>query len=338
MSRQAEKRTTYDTPEELMKLSRNFMGSRILLSAAELHLFALLNQASLTVEEISDRLHTDKRATAILLDALASLGLLVKSNESYQCPPALAPYLSDGDPKSIMPMVLHAAHLWRRWSDLTAIVRGETTPGTGTGPFFNPEEMKAFIGAMHAVSAPQAEEIIKEINPSLSKTLLDVGGASGTYTLAFLRYSPEMKATLFDKPEVMEMARERLEREGMLNRVSLIGGDYNHDKFPPGHDLAFLSAIIHANSSEENIDLYKNVFRSLIPGGRIVIRDHVMEADRIHPEAGAIFAVNMLVATEGGQTYTFDEIRTGLLQAGFKNIRLVKKSERMDGIVEAFKP
>lgn len=329
---------TCNTPAELMNLSRNFMGSRLLLTGAELNIFAIVNRTSLTVQEVSDQLHTDIRATTILLDALAAMGLLVKSNESYQCAPSLAPYLSNTDPNSIIPMILHASHLWDRWAHLTEIVKGETKSGADGASSFNGGELKAFIEAMQVVSAPRAKEVVKGIDHDRSKVLLDLGGASGTYTIAFLKSSPEMKATLFDLPEVIELARERLEKEGMLNRVTLVGGDYLRDEIPQGHDLAFLSAVIHSNSPEQNLDLYKKVFRSLIPGGRVIIRDHVMESDRIRPEAGAIFAVNMLVATEGGRTFTFDEIKAGLARAGFNNIRLLNKSDRMDAIVEASKP
>jgi predicted O-methyltransferase YrrM len=327
-----------NTPAELINLSRNFMGSRILLTGAELNIFDILNQTSLTVQEASDKLHTDIRATTILLDALAAMDLLVKSNEAYQCAPSLAPYLSNNNPKSIMPMILHAAHLWDRWAHLTDIVKGKTKSGADGDSFFSGDELNAFIGAMHAVSGPRAGEVVNGINHDRSKFLLDLGGASGTYTMAFLKSSPGMKATLFDLPEVIELARERLEKEGMLNRVTLVGGNYLRDEIPQGHDLAFLSAVIHSNSPEENLDLYKKVFRSLIPGGRVIIRDHVMESDRTRPEAGAIFAVNMLVATEGGTTYTLDEIKEGLSQAGFNNIRLLNQSDRMDAIVEACKP
>lgn len=327
----------YNTPEELMKLSRDFMGSRILLTGAELNIFDILNKAPLTVLEISNKLHSDIRATTILLDALAAIGLLVKSNDAYQCTPSLAPYLSNNDPSSVTPMILHASHLWHKWSHLTEIVRGETKSGADRGPSFSGKEMEAFIGAMHAVSGPRAGEVIKGINHDQSKVLLDLGGASGTYTIAFLKSSPAMKATLLDLPEVIELARERLEKEGMLNRVTLVAGDYLRDEIPQGHDLAFLSAVIHSNSPEQNLDLYKKVFCSLIPGGRVIIRDHVMESDRTCPEEGAIFAVNMLVGTEGGRTYTFNEIKAGLSQAGFHNIRLLKKSDMMNAIVEAFK-
>jgi hypothetical protein len=146
-----------------------------------------------------------------------------------------------------------------------------------------------------------------------------------------------MRATLFDQPEVIEMARERFDKAGMLTRVTLVPGDFYHDEFPHGHDLAFVSAIIHQNSLEQNEDLYKKIYRSLDRGGRIVIRDHVMDPDRIYPKDGAIFAVNMLLGTSGGGTYTFEEIKTDLSRAGFTGIRLIRKGEHMDALVEAFK-
>jgi predicted O-methyltransferase YrrM len=327
---------TCNTPEELMNLSRHFMGSRILLTGVELNIFDLLNKTSLAAQEISDKLHTDLRATTILLDALAAMGLLVKIDEAYQCSPPLSPYLSYDSPRSILPMILHASHLWDRWTHLTDIVKGEAKSGADGDAFFSGDELKAFIGAMHAVSGPRAGDVIKGITHDQSKALLDLGGASGTYTIAFLKSSPAMKATLFDLPEVIELARERLEKEGMLDRITLAGGNYLRDEIPPGHDLAFLSAVIHSNSPVQNQDLYKKVFLSLIPGGRIIIRDQVMEADRTHPESGAIFAVNMLVATEGGRTYTFDEIKEGLSSAGFNGIRLLDNSDSRNAIVEAY--
>ena len=111
-----------------------------------------------------------------------------------------------------------AARLWRSWSDLSAAVAGpgaaETSPEAG---------LRAFIGAMHAVGAPQAGRIVTLAGPGKARRLLDVGGASGTYTLAFLQAVPEMRATLFDRPEVVEMARKRLQEAGVLNRTTLVG-------------------------------------------------------------------------------------------------------------------
>jgi SAM-dependent methyltransferase len=147
-----------------------------------------------------------------------------------------------------------------------------------------------------------------------------------------------MKATLFDLPEVIEIARERLHREGLIDRTTLVAGNYYEEELPGGHDLILISAIIHANSPDENRELYKKAFRALKPGGRVLVRDHVMDPDRIHPRDGAVFAINMLVGTSGGGTYTFEEIEMGLSRAGFVRIKLLKPGEHMDAVVEAFKP
>jgi hypothetical protein len=314
------------------------MESRILLSGAELNLFTILNPTPLSAQEVASRIGADLRALTVLLDALSAMGLLVKKSETYQCANSVSPFLSEDAPNSVLPMVLHADHLWQRWSGLTDVVRSTIVTKGAVKSSRSPEELRAFIGAMHIIAAPRADEIVAATNPGSSKTLLDVGGASGTYTIAFLKAVPEMKATLFDKPEVVEMARERLSKAGMLDRVTLVPGDFYQDEFPYGHDLAFVSAIIHQNSPEQNLDLFIKVFRSLNRRGRILIRDHVMEPDRIHPKDGAIFAVNMLLGTPGGSTYTYEEIKTGLSQAGFTGIHLLKKGEHMDALVEALKP
>jgi predicted O-methyltransferase YrrM len=325
------------TPQAILELARNFMESRILLSAAELDLFTLLASNPLCAEEIAGKIEADLRSLAILLDALAAIGFLSKEGNQYRCPPPVSSLLSKGSPDSILPMIHHMAHVWQRWSNLTERVKGREEPGK---PIESQEtnQMTAFIGAMHSIAAKLAPGIVAAVNPGAARHLLDVGGASGTYTIAFLQAGPKMKATLFDRPAVVEMARQRLRDSGFLDRVTLLAGDFYRDEFPLGHDLAFLSAIIHQNSPEQNLDLYRKVFLSLAEGGRIIIRDHVMETDRTRPKDGAIFAVNMLVGTAGGKTYTFEEIQAGLAKAGFIRIRLLQQGGHMDGLVEGFKP
>lgn len=322
--------------ENILGIARNFMESRILLTGAELDLFTLLADRSMTVEEIQAHLGADRRALTMVLDALAAMGLLIKQEGRYRTEPSAAPLLAAEAPGSVLPMVLHSANLWHSWGRLTDIVRD---PGVGPQPAASEEDrLRAFIGAMHVAAAPQAAQIVAAVNPGAARRLIDVGGGPGTYTIAFLKASPRLCATLFDRPGVIEMARERIGQAGLLERVTLVPGDFYTDPLPPGHDLAFVSAIIHMNSPAQNLDLYRKIYDALEPGGRIVIRDHVMEPDRIRPRSGAIFAINMLVNTVGGGTYTCAEIADGLTQAGFTRVRLIQQGERMDALVEAFKP
>lgn len=326
-------------PEEILKLAQGFMESKILHSAAQLNLFTILKQTPLSAPQVAEKIGSgDTRALSVLLDAVAAMGFLVKKGQTYQCESSVSRLLAGDSPDTVLPMVLHMAHLWSRWSRLTDVAKG--TPAAKDEFHFsrNAGELRAFIGAMHSIGAPLAKRIVASIDVGTARALLDVGGGSGTYTIAFLRAVPGMTATLFDMPEVVEMARERLKKEGLIDRTKLVAGNYYEDELPGGHDLALISAIIHSNSLEENLNLYKKVFRALKPGGRILVRDHVMDPDRTRPRAGAVFAINMLVGTSGGGCYTYKEIEEGLSQAGFSRIKLLKSGEQMDAIVEAYKP
>jgi SAM-dependent methyltransferase len=320
------------SPEALIALARGFQESRVLLTAAEFDLFTLLAREPLTARAIAARLGADLRAITVVLDALAAMEVLEKRNGHYGTAPAAA-CLSADAPDSIHPMLLHAAALWARWTTLTKRVGG--TPLHERPPA---ESLRAFILAMHVVGAPKADRMVAEAGIGRARRLLDVGGGPATYTMAFLRADPALVATLFDLPPVIEIARERLSKAGLAGRVTLVPGDFDKDELPEGHDLAWLSAIIHQNSPEQNDALYARIFRALVSGGRLLLRDHVMDGSRTRPRAGALFAVNMLVGTAGGGTYTFDEIQAGLARAGFGGIRLLRSGERMDALVEAFRP
>ncbi len=320
-------------PNPVLGLARAFMESRVLLTAAELDLFTELSRQPRDAASLARARGWQPRPLTVLLDALAAMRLLDKRDGAYQCRPEIAADLSADSPSSLLASVRHAAALWNRWSGLTARVTGDRA-----GPRDDPGDSRAFIDAMHVIARPLAARIVAAVRPEGARRLLDVGGASGTYTMAFLGAVPGLKATLFDLPEVIPFARERLTAAGCLDRVTLVAGDYLADPLPGGHDLAWLSAVIHSNGPEQNLSLYRKVCGALVPGGRIVIRDHVMSEDRTGPRAGALFAINMLAATEAGRTYTFPEIAAGLEQAGFRNIRLVRPGEAMDALVEAGKP
>lgn len=325
------------TSDSILATAREFMASRVLLSGAELDIFSLLAQEPLAAEQVATAKKADLRAMTILLDALSALGLLVKREGGYQTEPSAISLLTSQSQDSILPMVLHMGAVWRNWSQITDVVLGKSKAGMRKEGALADNNIKAFIGAMHVVASKMAPQVVAAINPGPARHLLDVGGGSGTYALAFLSAVPEMKATLFDLPRVIEMARERVQAAGLAHRVTLAAGDFYQDELPAGHDLAILSAIIHQNSPNQNEILFGKIYRSLDAGGRIVIRDYVMSVDRTQPLEGALFAVNMLAGTTGGNTYTFDEIKEGLMAAGFARIRLIQ-TMGMFSLVQGFKP
>jgi len=325
------------TPFAIMSLVSKFQESRIFLTAADMDIFTLLAKNPMSAQEIANRLEATVRGVTILLDAVVSMGLLEKKEDKYDCPVEVASMLSKESPTSMLPVVMLAIGGWKRWSDLTGIVyRGNRSRGT---PFdIKESEQEAFTGAMHAIAYRMAPSIVAAIKPGKARKLLDIGGGSGAYTQAFLEASPALTATIFDLPSVINIARRRLATTGLLDRIQLVAGDFCKDELPTGHDLALLSAIIHQNSPEQNIELFRKILRALQPEGRLVIRDHVMSSDHTKPTSGAFFAVNMLVVTAGGRTYSFEEMKSALGSAGFIKVNLIQPDERMTGLVEGFKP
>jgi SAM-dependent methyltransferase len=322
---------------EVLEDVRGFLKSRVILTAAEFDLFTQLDGKSATAADLASELECDIRCLTRLLDCLVAVHLLDKEGGVYQTTER-GSLLSSGHPETELPMVQHLNGLWETWSGLTETVKTGANPKRKPVTERGEESLKAFLGAMHVVGRSLSREIAGSYNLAPFKRLLDIGGATGTYTMAFLEKNPEMTAVLFDLPEVIPWAEERLEAENLLDRVQTVAGDFYEEELPAGCDLALLSAIIHQNSPEENIAIYRKIHRALLPGGTVLIRDHVMDPSRTYPPQGTLFAINMLVNTQGGDTYTFDEIKDTLEATGFAGVRMVRKGERMDCLVEARKP
>lgn len=326
------------TREDLLALGRSYQGAAVLAAAAELDLFDALQSASRMAVDLARSLRCNLRGLTVLLDALTSLGLLRKSGEMYSLSSGLAGFLTSDGKDSVLAMAQHQANCMRRWAELARVIRSGRPAKVHPSVRGRARDQQSFIAAMDNISAPNAAHVIRAVQPLEFAHLLDVGGASGTWTIAFLRACPSARATIFDLPPVIPMARRRLAAAGLTRRVKLVGGDFMRDVLPAGADLAWVSAIIHQNSRAQNRALFGKVFRALIPGGRIAIRDIVMEEGHTRPMPGALFAVNMLVATAGGGTFTLGELREDLKHSGFEDVTVSRRDEGMNSVVVARKP
>jgi precorrin-6B methylase 2 len=325
------------TAERILDLARSYQPACVLAAAADLDLFAAFGHNRLRADELAGRLDCDVRGLAILLDALVTLKLLRKHNARYSVVDGVASLLTQGGSDSVLAIAQHQANCLRRWDQLATVVKMGKPTERIPSIRGEREDAAAFIGAMHELNSRFAAKLIREIQPMPFKRLLDIGGASGTWTIAFLRSNHSATAILFDLPHVIPLAGKRLVEAGMRKRVALVAGDFNTDELPTGADLAWVSAIVHQNSREQNRKLFANIFRALAPNGRILIRDILMEPSRTAPIAGALFAVNMLVGTAGGGTFTFDELCEDLTGVGFVGVRVLRRDDGMNSVLVARK-
>ncbi len=312
-------------PDELSDLVRGFMASRVLLTALELDVFTAVQRspAPASAEELAATRHTDLRATRVLLAALVALGVLAKREGRYANAPAAARYLAAGSADDASTALRHNLSLWSTWSGLTEVVRRghpvQHRDMQGRGDDWT----VPFIAAMHRNAAVRAPLLVRAVGTAGVRRLIDIGGGSGAYALAFAREKADLEAEVLDLGTVVPIARRNIEAAGLAARVRTRVGDLRRDAFGEGHDLALLSAICHMLGPDGNRDLFRRVLAALAPGGRLVIQDHVMAPDRTAPRAGAMFAVNMLAGTPEGGTYTEDEYRAWLAEAGFAEIRRI---------------
>lgn len=325
------------SPDELHSLIRGYQGAAVLAAAAELDLFSVLDGGPRTAPDIAGRLRCDLRGLRVLLDALAALRLLEKQADRYALRAGVAEVLTHGGSRTSLAMAQHQANCMRRWAQLARVVKTGRPAKRSASVRGAAGDRQSFIGAMDNTSAPVADSVVRRVQPPEFRQLLDVGGASGTWTIAFLRACPSASAVIFDLPPVIPMADRRLKAAGLRDRVRLVPGNFMEDPLPAGADLAWVSAIVHQNSREQNRVLFAKVRAALAPGGRIAIRDILMDEDRTRPLAGALFAVNMLVGTEGGGTFTFEELREDLRTSGFGEVAALHRDDAMSSIVVARK-
>jgi hypothetical protein len=324
--------------QQILDLMNGFRPACVVGAAAELDLWTILGEQSLTVGQLAEALRCDPRALAMLLDAVAAIDLLEKCGEQFRVPPELRPWLTAGGAGTVLPMLQHAGNILRGWAQLAWTVKAGVPAPRPSSVRGAEADRASFIAAMHAISGPMAEGLVAQLGPHNLHHLLDVGGASGTWTMAFLHAAPGAIATIFDLPDAIEQARERLAGTEFFGRVTLAAGDFYTDNLPGGADFAWVSAICHQHSRQCNRELFAKVFRAVVSGGRIAIRDVVMERCRTAPREGALFAINMLVNTESGGTFTLAEYAEDLEAAGFVRPELVVKHEAMNSVVVAVRP
>ncbi len=319
-------------PNTIREFVSSFQKSRILLSGFELDLFTNIDGQGLTAHQIAKKLNLDEHACERLLNSLVSLGFLIKQNQLFLNTEESSTYLSKKG-SDYLGGLMHSNHLWNTWSNLTQVVR--------TGKSAHPTEINErgdewlfpFISAMHDRAIKQAPSQLKKIDLSGIKSMLDIGGGSGAYSMEFISLKPDMEATVFDLPNVVPISKQFIEKEGFTDKIKICSGDYTVDELPKGFDMVFLSAIIHSNSLEVNKDLIKKCYKSLNSNGKIIIQDWIMNNERTQPTSGAIFAINMLVGTESGDCFTEQEVTEMLTDAGFKNISRVEFESGLSQVI-----
>jgi (2Fe-2S) ferredoxin/ubiquinone/menaquinone biosynthesis C-methylase UbiE len=307
-------------PDDLNELIRGFMPSRAVLTALELDVFTAVGKGG-TASQIADKIHCAARGTEMLLNVLVSLKLLEKHDGIYTNASVAERFLIEPSPDSARTAQLHTANLWPRWSKLTEAVRTGTAVEAGRDNGW----VKSFIAAMDHTARGRARAVAQAVVLNGEKRMLDLGGGSGAYSIAFVKAASALQSEIVDLPEVLPITEEHIRRAGLSDRISTRPGDLLSLPLEAGkYDLVLLSAICHMFSPEENGRLLERAYTALAPQGRVVISDFILDADKTSPRYATLFALNMLVGTHAGASYSEPEYAAWLKQAGFAESKRIR--------------
>ena len=305
-------------PERIEQMIRGFMPSRTILTALELDIFTAVD-AGADAQLIAAKIEADPRAAAMLLNALVALGLLAKQDGVYTNTPESARFFTQDSKDNQRDGLLHTANIWHRWSTLTESVRCGSSVPAGRTP--TPEWTRNFIAGMQRNAKSRAPLVVKTLGVEGVRRILDLGGGSGAYSIAFAHASPDLRSEILDLPEVVPLTSGYVAKAGVSAQVAIRAGDMLHDDLGSGYDLVLLNAICHMFSEPQNRDLFRRIRRALAPKGRLAVQDFILNPDKSGPAQAALFSLNMLVGTGGGASYSEPEYAEWMKDAGFAEVR-----------------
>jgi (2Fe-2S) ferredoxin/SAM-dependent methyltransferase len=310
-------------PDEIAGPLRAFMESRVLLTALELDAFSAAGSGA-TAAAVASACGTGTGATERLLNALVALGFLEKHGELFANTPLAARFLARGSRDDARDALKHNLSLWRRWSTLTEAVRaGHAVSGTEMADRGD-DWTVPFIAAMHRGAVERAPLVVRAVGTEGVARLLDVGGGSGAYSIAFARASATLQAEILDLPAVLPIAERHVAEADLAGRVTTRAGDLRTDSLGSGYDVVLLSSICHMLGPDENRDLVARAVRALAPGGRVVACDFILDEEGTAPRQAVLFSINMLVGTPSGRSYRESEYASWLDAAGLAGVERVR--------------
>ena len=316
------------TPERIMQLAFGYVPPLVLDAAIRHRIFDVLDQEPKTVEQVSTETGASVRGLRAIMNALVGFEFLTKDSEiRYSLTPESAAFLVSTKPSFFGGMFRHTCdQLLPKWLELHEIVRTGRPAKLVNNEQDGAEFFQQFVAAIFPLSYPAAQVLAEALGISQTElpiSVLDLATGSGVWGIALAQKSPQVRVTAVDWAGVIPVTRQMAARFGVEDRFRFVEGDLLETDFGSGYNVATLGHILHSEGEERSRALLKKTFEALAPGGTIAIADFLVNEERTGPPQSLIFAVNMLVNTDRGDTFSFGEISDWLQEVGFENTRTV---------------
>lgn len=325
---------TYD-PTLIFEHFRGSYGTELLTAAvAHLGVFRLIGEGTVDAEKLRLAMHLAPRSFVVLTTALRAMNLLeLDPNNQYRLSDVarehLVPegkfYVGDyvglaAEAPGVLAMVERL-----RTNHLATAVKSDSGAAfifrEGMDSAMEAEQSARRLTLALAGRAKNVAPILAERIPFGSETLLDVGGGTGIYSIACLKRHPKLKAIVFDRPEVLKVAKEFAVQFDVADRLECHPGDMFSDPLPTA-DAILLSNILHDWDVPECEQLVAKCAKALPPGGRLLVHDVFLNDNLDGPLPIALYSASLFSLTEG-RAYSGAEYKQWLAAVGLSSSEIV---------------
>jgi len=314
--RVADRQAAPVTPEPIMRLASGFMAAKHLFAANELGLFEALADSRATIDDLAARTGLTRRAARISADAMVALGLLERQGDTYGNGETADAFLAGRGPADLRPFL-------RFWDKISYPAWQSLAEALGSGPpteiFELDDTLQEIASAgIDAILAGPASALPQVYDFSGHPRLLDVGGGTGSWSIAIAQRNPNLRATVLDLPVVVNLARERIAAAGLEARVEAVVGNAMNEPLPRGYDAILVANLVHYWSADENCALFERIREAVEPGARLLLADFWTDPTHTQPVHAALMAGEFAVHVRNGDVYSVDEIKDWLAATGWR--------------------
>ena len=308
---------------DISAITYGFMASKALFAALDFDLFTHIDRGAYTLVGLAKATGVSENLLLTLLAALKSLGLIVERDGRFANAPATSKFLVEGAPGDFRDYVrlVNGAFGYEAFRHLTPALRGERIfpeKGFYEGMIYSAGiGGEAFSSAQHAGSLGPARLMARRVSLGDRIRLLDAGGGSGAYTLAFCAANPELNATILDFPQTVETARRYGREVGLTDRVAHLAGNAITTEWPTGHDVVLMSYVWSAVGDADIAVLARRAFEALPSGGLVLVHDFMVDNADAQPPFAAWYLLGSIFDNPNAVSLTPAFVEDALRRAGF---------------------
>lgn len=315
------------TPERIYQMAWAYSAPLVLEAAIKHRVFDVLDSGPMTLGEIQKATKASERGLRAILNCLVGFDFLRKQGDKYTLAPESAAFLVSTKPSFQGGMLRHVSEqLIPRWLHLSSVVATGKPAAAVNEQAAGSEFFSEFVNDIFPMSYHVTQEFAEHLNLRAAGNpvkVLDLAAGSGVWGIGLAQASEKVTVTAVDWPNVIPVTQGTVGRFGLTERFTFVKGDLHEADFGSGYNVATLGHILHSEGMERGKTLLKRTFDALAPGGTIAIAEFLVNADRTGPVNALIFAVNMVVNTDVGDTFSFEEISEWLREAGFVDTRTI---------------